>query len=202
MITTFDIVFGAALGISMAAPPGPVMAMMFARSKVSLRSGFLVAMGAMTADITLMIIVFVFRDLVDLKRFETPIFLLGGIYFVYLSIKMMKSIRSGGSLIDEDDENITGSYARGLTTGLVNPMQISWWLTAGLSVMEGFGTSPFYFFYAGIVVYTYSICYIINRSFLKFGQKLSIAIDSVSAGVLMGFGVYFIWDFLVGISVF
>ncbi len=197
MLTSFDILFGASLGVSMAAPPGPVMAMMFSRSKVSTKSGFLVAMGAMTADITLMFLVFIFREVIDLKRFESPIFLLGGIYFLYLSYKMYIALRNGGSLLQDSTGEIKGDYFKGLTTGLSNPMQISWWLTAGLSVMESFGTSPFYFFYAGIVVYTYLICYIINKSFLKFGQKLSLAIDAVSTGILMIFGIYFLVQFTI-----
>ncbi|MGP6206855.1 LysE family translocator [Cuniculiplasma sp. SKW3] len=197
MLTAFDILFGAFLGISMAAPPGPVMAMMFARSKVSVKSGFLVAMGAMTADITLMLIVLFFRSVIDLKKFESPIFLLGGLYFVYLGFKMLRVLNKGGSLMEDSSVEVKGNYYKGLSTGLVNPMQISWWLTAGLSVMEGFGVSPFYFFYAGIVIYTYSICYIINRSFLKFGQKFSLVIDTMSTIILLGFGIYFIFQFAI-----
>ncbi len=195
------VLLGASLGVSMAAPPGPVMAMMFSRSRTSVLSGFLVAMGAMTADFCLMVTIILFRDLVDISSLEWAIYLLGGIYFTYLGYKMIRTLIKGQSQIPDENIRENGSYWKGLTTGLVNPMQISWWLTAGLSIISRFGVSPFVFFYIGIILYTYFVCYIINRSYVRFGEKLAVIIDLFSSIILLIFGFYFIFQFALNINI-
>ena len=38
----------------------------------------------------------------------------------------------------EPASNADFSYFKGLFTGILNPMQIGWWLTAGLSIIEDY----------------------------------------------------------------
>ena len=184
------------LGVSMAAPPGPVMTMIMNRALVSVKSGFWVGMGAMTADLILLAIVYELNASINLTLVEPFIFLLGGFYFIYLGIKIFRSINEDEKGIVEE-EKLHYSFSKGLTTGLVNPMQIGWWLTAGLSVIESNGLTTFYFFYAGIIAYVVLISFMINKSYLKFGEMLKYGVSVFSLFVLTGFGIYFIYSFIL-----
>ncbi len=196
LITIYTILIGLILGVSMAAPPGPVMTVIMKKSLGSVKAGFLVGMGAMTADLILLILVLLLKNYVDLKAYEPLTFILGGLYFIYLALKILSEV------INKDVESrlessADFSYLKGLFTGILNPMQIGWWLTAGLGIIEADGISPFYFFYIGIIVYVYLLCLVIYKTHARYQEKVSFVVNIFSIFVLLGFGSYFIFSFLI-----
>lgn len=190
------IVIGFVLGVTMAAPPGPVMTVIMRKSLVDIKSGFLVGMGAMTADVILLLLLLLLKSYVNLKTYDPIIFILGGFYFIYLALDILLEFlhreRNNTTKIVSDY-----SYFKGLTTGLLNPMQIGWWLTAGLSIVESYGITPFYFFYIGIMVYIYFLSLIIYKSHAKYQDKVSLIVNAFSVTVLLAFGAYFILSFFI-----
>lgn len=184
---------GIVLGISMAAPPGPVMTIIMNRSLIRVRSGFLVGMGAMTADIILLAIVYELNDIINFSTVEPYIFLIGGIFFLYLSYMIF--YKRNENDIGTTDRSGKNSYLKGLAIGIVNPMQIGWWLTAGLGILRTEGITPYYFFYGGIIVYVFLFSLLINRAFIKFGPRLKTGISLFSIVVLLGFAFYFLYSF-------
>lgn len=189
MIIVVAIFLGISLGVSLAAPPGPITAMIVERSMTSVLKGFLIGMGAMSADFTLMVIVLGFRSFIDLSAYDRYIFLTGGIFFIFLSLEILRSRNSG----DIKQAGRGRNYFSGLILGLVNPLQIAWWLTAGLSVFQRFGIEPFYFLFLGIVLWVLFLTYAINRSVVKYGKKLAEGIKIFSFVILVSFGVVFIY---------
>lgn len=177
---------GAVLGVSLAGPPGPVTAIMVRRSASSVMKGVFVGLGAMTADFILMSLTFFFRSRVDLSRFDPVIYLLGAFFFILLAILI---IRSGEP--DEDTATWNSGYLAGLFTGLVNPMQIGWWLTAGLSFYTSFGFFPFYFLFIGIVFWVFFLAFLVNRFSNRYGHVVNLGIKIFSFTFLTGFGIYF-----------
>lgn len=196
MLPIFLLAFtGIVLGISMAAPPGPVMSIIMNRSLNSVRSGFLVGMGAMTADLILLGLVYELNATVNFSMVEPFIFLIGGIFFVYLAYMIYhKRNDTDTELTNEAGKN---SYLRGLAIGIVNPMQIGWWITAGLGILRTEGITPYYFFYLGIIVYVFLFSLLINRTFIKFGSLMKTGISLFSILVLLGFAIYFIYAFFL-----
>jgi threonine/homoserine/homoserine lactone efflux protein len=91
MIIEVAIALGMSLGVSLAAPPGPITAMIVDRSMTSAFKGFMIGMGAMSADFTLMIITLGFRSVIDLGAYDRYIFLAGGIFFILLSVGVIRS---------------------------------------------------------------------------------------------------------------
>ena len=196
MLPIFLLAFtGIVLGISMAAPPGPVMSIIMNRSLNSVRSGFLVGMGAMTADLILLGLVYELNATVNFSMVEPFIFLIGGVFFVYLAYMIYhKRNDTDPELTNEAGKN---SYLRGLAIGIVNPMQIGWWITAGLGILRTEGITPYYFFYLGIIVYVFLFSLLINRTFIKFGTLMKTGISLFSILVLLGFAIYFIYAFFL-----
>ncbi|MCL4314353.1 MAG: LysE family translocator [Candidatus Thermoplasmatota archaeon] len=185
----FDVVLGIALGLSLAGPPGPVTAIIINESRSSAFSGFLVGLGAMTADFILMIIVFSFYSAISNFRIDLYLYPIGAAVFLLNGVLDMKG--GMGTSVP------TGKgYLTGLEIGIVNPFQIAWWTGAGLSVLESFGIAPFYFLFVGIVIWVAFLSNAIRRSVIKFGRRFSESVRLFSFSVQVLFAGFFIYLWL------
>lgn len=178
---------GIILGVSLAAPPGPITAILVDRSVRSVVSGVLVGMGAMTADFLYMILTFTFGNSIDLSRYDPVIFFLGSAFFIILAIMIVKG---GGQ---ESKSSQRSSYVTGLTMGLVNPMEIGWWLTAGLGFFQKFSYFPFYFMFAGIIMWVIFLSLLINKSVIRYGSLAQKALKIFSFVSLFAFAGIFVY---------
>ena len=175
---------GVFLGVSLAGPPGPVTAVLVKRASVSVLSGLSVGLGAMSADFILMIITFFIGITLITTTLEAYVFITGSVFFLILAVLSLKSSKSVGSA--------TGNgYFSGLLIGIVNPFQIGWWVTAGLSVFKEFGFFPFYFMFIGIIGWVFFLSLTVRKSALRFGEKATEAIRIFSFAILALFAVYF-----------
>lgn len=180
-------IVGALLGVSLAGPPGPVTAILVNRATRSVSGGFVVGMGAMTADFILMILILLFGQVTDLARFNSYIYVLGAFFFFYLAYAIYMShdassgVRSGSG------------YLAGLTIGLINPMQIGWWFTAGLSVNQKFGYVTFVFLFIGIVIWVLFLSILVHKAAAKYGEKVEFGVKVFSILSLGFFGLLFLY---------
>ena len=186
--------FGVALGLSIAAPPGPVNATI-ARDTVSKSrlAGMLVGSGAMTADAIFLVLTLVLAGLVVLSgTLQGTIFLLGaGILFV-MSFLTIRSFRKREDVLKEETSaTIKWSYVAGLVIGITNPYQIFWWLTVGLSLINEFGPAVIVGFFVGIVLWITLFPYLLELGMKKF-SRLYAAVMIFSIGCLLVFAVWFV----------
>lgn len=177
---------GIVLGVSLAGPPGPVTAIMVRRASVSAMKGVYVGFGAMTADFIIMLLTFFFRSRVNLSVYDRYIFLLGAFFFILIAILIAKS-----GEVKDTGKRYNSGYIAGLTIGLVNPMQIGWWLTAGLGFYSRFGLLPFYFLFIGIVFWIFFLAILVNRFSNRYSRAVSIGVRLFSFFSLTAFGIYF-----------
>lgn len=185
---------GILLGVSLAGPPGPVTAILVERATRSIWKGVLVGMGAMSADFILMLVILIFGQVTDISRFNNYIYILGSIFFFYLSFAIFKARDSG------EAQSTQGSgYIAGLTIGLINPMQIGWWFTAGLSVYQKFGYLTMVFLFIGIIIWVFFIASLIYKASARYGSKVEYAVKMFSVFSLGFFGVLFVYLALAGI---
>lgn len=176
---------GMVLGVSLAGPPGPVTAIMVKKSTESVMKGVYVGFGAMTADFILMLLTFFFRSRLDLSTYDPYIFLLGAFFFILLAVLIMRSkdIPSAG--------RYDSGYLAGLTVGVVNPLQIGWWLTAGQGFYSQFGLLPFYFLFIGIVFWIFFLAILVNKFSNRYGKAVNTGVKIFSVVSLVAFGMYF-----------
>ncbi len=201
MLTIFTVLAGTSLGISMAAPPGPITAMIVDRSRSSVKSGLLVGFGAMTADFILMIFVLYLRNSINLSSIYDELYAIGGIYFIILGFSILKNLPDTQNEVKLPSEHNYFGYLKGFATGMMNPLQIGWWLTAGISVMNNQGIEPFYFFYPGIILYLFIFSIIVKKSYLKWGIKFEMAASIFSSAILFIFGFYFFFILAVNLNI-
>ncbi len=189
----FDALVGIFLGVSLAAPPGPVTSVIVRRSVNSPLSGIFVGFGAMTADFILLLVVLFTNAYLSLASYETYIYAAGSLMIFYFAANL---IRKYGK---EEEFNRSGSYLAGLAIGIVNPFEIIWWLSSGIAFLLQFGIQVFYFLFAGTTIWVVMLSYSINRVSKAYGEKMIRAASLFSIAVLIFFGVLFLYLFAVRI---
>ncbi len=171
-------ILGVLLGLSMAAPPGPVNAMILRESMKSRLHGSSVGFGAMTADLIFFLVIYYVRAEIPPLVLRI-LYLVGGVLLLLLAYLTLKSSPSVNT-------SVSGNYFTGLLMGLTNPYQISWWVTIGIYMVDSFGTTSILGFFSGIVIWVITFPYFSNLYVKRYVKYVNL----VSFAILASFGVY------------
>ncbi|MFB6133738.1 MAG: LysE family translocator [Halanaeroarchaeum sp.] len=203
--TAVSVVAGVILGLSLAAPPGPMNAVIAEESvNRSWRAGFAAGLGAMTADA-----IFFVLALVGLVAFveRAPTIRgvmvgIGGVLMLYFAYG---AVRNAGSFSDAERDDVAG-FRKAFALALTNPYQITWWLTAGVGLLnpgtiEAFGVSlsaangllTVGGFFAGIALWITSFPAALRAAGNRV-DALGRGIAYASGVVLAWFGAVFLFD--------
>ncbi len=205
LVTLLSIVAGALLGLSLAAPPGPMNAVIAEESVNSgWRAGFSAGLGAMSADGLFFVlaaagVVAFIRDAPTLRGVMVGVGGLLMFYFAYGAVRGSANFRS---------ENVSekAGFGKAFALAITNPYQITWWLTAGVGLLdpgtiEAFGYSlrsangllTIVGFFGGIVLWITlfpAALRTAGNTIDSFGKAIAYG----SGLVLLWFGFVFIWD--------
>jgi threonine/homoserine/homoserine lactone efflux protein len=126
---------GMVFGLALAAPPGPMNAVIATESVLrGWGAGFRAGLGAMVADVC-----FFLLALVGLVAFvqqspdvRTGLFVAGGLLMIYFAYG---AVRSARSFVDDELEEGKG-FRKAFVLALTNPFQIAFWLTVGVGWLE------------------------------------------------------------------
>lgn len=126
---------GVVFGLALAAPPGPMNAVIATESVLrGWGAGFRAGLGAMVADVC-----FFLLALVGLVAFiqqspgvRTALFAIGGLLMLYFAYGAVENARS---FVDDDLEEGKG-FRKAFVLALTNPFQIAFWLTVGVGLLE------------------------------------------------------------------
>lgn len=185
-MSTFSYLLGILLGLSMAAPPGPINAIMANEALRSKLHGISVGLGAMTADFIFFLITFEVRNFIP-KGLLIALYFIGGGLMIFLSYSVLKAKASSRSK--------KGNYFTGLIIGMTNPYQVSWWLTVGLFMINEFGISIILPFFLGILIWVIAFTTFIN----KLGNRYAKYVKIFSLIVLLSFGLYMIYEGVISL---
>ncbi|MEZ0318583.1 MAG: LysE family translocator [Pyrobaculum sp.] len=188
---------GVLLGYSLAVPPGPMNALIAAWSLRSFRHGFAVGAGAMSADFLLMLITaWLYTFLKNLSQvYFVPFYTAGGVFFLYLAYKIASSRPpQRGSATSQSPVR---GYLLGLSLGLVNPYQVGWWLTAGLSSIAQFGLEWAAGLFVAISTWITAFPAAVRAGWEVSRRATWLAIKAFSVLTLTAFGAYFLYNVIV-----
>ncbi|ACP35773.1 Lysine exporter protein (LYSE/YGGA) [Sulfolobus islandicus Y.G.57.14] len=177
---------GIILGLSMAAPPGPVNAMIANESTKSWFHGSSIGAGAMTADLIFFIIVYFIQGYIPMPIINA-LYIVGGIFMLYLSYLTIKAKMPSSS--------VRGNYIIGLSMGLTNPYQISWWVTVGISMIRSLSVLIIPGFFVGILIWIIAFPKAINMLGAKYVKYVKI----ISSIILVAFGVYLLYEGILNV---
>jgi len=182
---------GALLGLSLAAPPGPVTAIMATASlKGRVRESLLTAAGAIAGDLTWLSLA-ILGAVTVLDRHPRAVGLMGlagAALLLWMAWGTFKAARAGVH------ENPTpGSWKLGYLTVLTSPFSLAWWLANGTLLYTSWGLPGI----GGMFLALVGFCLAFTFGFRWLGIRAASAAVGVAHGsvlVLAGFGVYVGWE--------
>ncbi|MEW9110101.1 LysE family transporter [Cytobacillus gottheilii] len=189
------------LGLSLAAPIGPVNAAVLDKGiKKGFFHGWLVGLGAMTADVVYMFAVFM--GLVHFLEFPFVKAFLWSFGFFVLVYTGIETIMGAGKIISPkrtNDDTKIKSFLSGFFISISNPLTILFWLGIYGSVLAKTVTE---FDHVHLALYSIAIfigliiwdlfILMIASGFRKTLSGKTLALISIFSGIsLIGFGLYF-----------
>jgi threonine/homoserine/homoserine lactone efflux protein len=210
---------GVVFGLALAAPPGPMNAIIAEESVLrGWPAGFKAGLGAMSADLCFLLLslagaVAVIDDLPTLRATMIGIGGLLMLYFAYGAASDVQATLAPEATTDGQSKGFRKAFVLALT----NPYQILFWLTVGIGLLQQgshdlLAETP----YLGdalagtLVVQTGSVALLVGlfggilvwivgfpAALVAAGRRIdrvAPAVAAVSALVLAGFGVAFLWD--------
>lgn len=198
-----SLVAGVVLGLSLAAPPGPMNAVIAEESVArGWTSGFAAGLGAMTADAVFLglALVGVVAVVQEYPTLEAGLFAVGGLLMLYYAYG---AAQDAGSFSEAEAADGRG-FRKAFALALANPYQITWWLTAGVGLLDPGRISAFGYslpasngaltvagFFGGILVWIT----VFPASLRAAGGRVDAfgtAVAYASAAVLALFGLAFL----------
>jgi threonine/homoserine/homoserine lactone efflux protein len=174
-------ILGYILGLSLAAPPGPVNAIIINESAKSVLHGSSVGAGAMTADLVFLVALYYGRLAIPTWTFKY-LYLFGAAYMIYLSFAVMRS--------KMPSKSPKGNYLVGLSVGISNPFQIIWWITVGLFLIERLTLFSIIGFFLGLATWISMFPLMMNKVGSHFYPYLRI----FSFVVLLAFATLMLYN--------
>lgn len=216
--TALSFLAGILFGLSLAAPPGPMNAIIAEESVVrGWLAGVISGTGAMTADIVFFVLAFAGLATVveQWPALRGAMITLGGFLMLYFAYDAVRSAQS--TLTGEGAPGDSRGFEKALVLGLTNPFQILFWLTVGVALLEPgsidiLSHTPYVGdaaegllvvetgsvallagFFGGIVVWITGFPALLVATDRRV-DSLAPAVAGGSALILVGFGFLFLWD--------
>jgi len=191
------------LGISLAAPIGPVSA---AAIKNGLRGGFFPAfstgLGAASADTTILLLIYLgLARFMEIPSVQLVIWIGGSAILIYLGVTTI--LEKPDVLKAEADGNtpIAGAFASGYVIAISSPITIVWWLGVFGAILTDTvrtATKIEALFSSLTIVLGVILWFVFLGGLLHAGKRFVneriFRFISATAGiVIIGFGLYFAW---------
>ncbi|GAB3672294.1 LysE family translocator [Halopiger thermotolerans] len=136
---------GVVFGLALAAPPGPMNAIIAEESVLrGWAAGFWAGLGAMLADVIFFVLTLAgVVAVIDRYPFVRPaLYLAGGLLMLYFAVGAIEEAREtasftdgGEGVVDAAAANVKG-FRKTFVLSLTNPYQIGFWLTVGVGLLE------------------------------------------------------------------
>ena len=208
---------GIVFGLALAAPPGPMNAIIAEESVVrGWAAGFRAGLGAMTADALFFVLTLAGAvAVIDRVPAVRPVLYLGGgLLMLYFAVGAVREARTAASFTDAAHD-VSKGFRKTFALSLTNPYQIGFWLTVGVGLLRpgtldvlahvpGVGAalagtlvvetgSPALLtgFFAGIAIWIT----VYPATLAAVGRRVDAfapAVAALSAVVLVGFGLLFL----------
>ena len=208
---------GVVFGLALAAPPGPMNAIIAEESVLrGWTAGFKAGLGAMTADgiFFVMALAGVVAFVQRLPRVRNAMFLVGGVLMLYFAYG---AVRGARQLFSDAATPESRGFSKAFVLSLSNPYQILFWLTAGvglltpgrvdvlasasdalegLVVVETGHPALLVGLFGGIACWIVGFPAALTAAESRT-ERLAPVVAYGSAIVLAGFGLYFLFDVLL-----
>ena len=197
---------GAVFGLAAGFAPGPLLALVLARSmRYGAREGVKVAVAPLVSDPPIVLLaVFVFARVATTDPILGVVALAGGVLLVYLAVEIVRAPPEPG----RDPPGQAGSLLRGVATNLLNPHPYLFWLTVGaptvVSARAAGGAAPAGFLaamYGCLIAAKVLVAVAGGQGRVRLAGRSYLLTLRVLAAALAAIGLLSVWDglrYLVG----
>lgn len=191
---------GVLLALSLAAPPGPVNALIASHGVTrSWRAGFLVGLGATTVDLLwLAVSALAHSFLLGMRSIFPAIALLGAAVMAYLAWGAAKAWKAEPVVTVSDRTIHATSYVTGVAANLTSPYPILWWLTAGIALIDALGPLVLVGFFAGILLWISVFPFLLRAAQRRYAATYRVVL-AFSIVILVVFAAYLAWSAFAGV---
>ena len=189
------ILAGIGIGLSLAAPPGPVNAIIASHTVTrSWRAGFLVGLGATTADTIFLALSILARSAIaGIEPYVPFIALLGAGVMVFFAWSAVRAWKRADTIVESRPEEHTRSYATGLSVNITSSYPILWWLTAGLVLINQLGSAVLIGFYGGLILWNTAFPLALREAQRRIARTYH-AVLAFSIVCLFAFAAWLVWS--------
>ncbi len=131
-----SLAFGAVFGLALAAPPGPMNAVIAEESvRRGWLAGFATGLGAMTADAVFLALAWLgaVRVVEAVPALRTAMVGVGGVLMFAFAYDAVRDARADWTAVDAPRGR---GFVKALALALTNPYQIVFWLTVGVGLVQ------------------------------------------------------------------
>lgn len=132
-----SLLFGAVFGLALAAPPGPMNAVIAEESVLrGWIAGFTAGLGAMTADLCFFLLAFVgaVAFIGSMPTLRSGMIGIGGLLMLYFAYDAVREASGEAEWITDTTDG--KGFWKALVLALTNPYQIVFWLTVGVGLLQ------------------------------------------------------------------
>ena len=140
MSTATTALAGIVFGLALAAPPGPMNAIIAEESVVrGWTAGFRAGLGAMLADVLFFVLTLA-GVVAVIDRFPVvrpALYVAGGLLMLYFAVGAVEEARAAASFTGGNEKRgASKGFRKTFVLSLTNPYQIGFWLTVGVGLLE------------------------------------------------------------------
>jgi len=192
------------LGFSLAAIPGPIFFEVFRRTLTKgFWSGALLSVGEFLANfLILMLTFFGIHTFLLYKPVKLILFLLGGSILIWIGINAIKMPKDDVENVSKKSITNNNSIIMGFGLAIASPLAIAVWISIGGAYLSQYDSKLLSFiniiFLAfGVMIFFFTLASIIHFTKHKITVKDTIWFSKLFGIVLMGYGLYFLYQFIV-----
>lgn len=190
----------------------PVGAMTVEMTKQGLKNGFIhgwaVGLGGMTLDAGLIIaLYFGLASVLAMPFVQLPLWLIGAAFLGYLAYDSIKNADQDITLAGEKaTKSFWSTYKNGLLVA-VSPGNLVFWVTVFGAVLaksysvDQFGVAGLGIL-SGILLHDVGLLLIVSLSRKAMSRKMIRNVSVVAGILLVGFALYFVYEFIIGVGKF
>ncbi|MEA3190940.1 MAG: hypothetical protein QOD77_1522 [Thermoplasmata archaeon] len=181
-----ELAAGLAIGLSLAAPPGPINTLIAQQTAAhGWRRGFTAGLAAPVVDtVYLALVLFGLPQVVDLTAALPWMAGAGAVLMAYLAWATVR-VREGAT-------SPPRSFTAVLALSLTNPFQLAWWLSAGPTFLADQGAWGIVGFLGGIFAWVAGFAWLVERGALRW-PWFTPMLEVLSADLLLVFALRLLW---------
>lgn len=188
----------------------PIGAMSVEMTKQGLKQGFIhgwaVGLGGMTIDALLIIALFFgLASILALPYVQLPLWIIGALFLLYLAYDSIKNADQDITLAGEKtNKSFWHTYKNGLLVA-VSPGNLVFWVSVfGAVLAKSYSVNQFGVaglgILSGILLHDIGLLAIVSITRKAMNRQMIKKVSILAGILLIGFALYFVYEFIIGIQ--